>query len=108
MCHGQIISERIQRARRERGCDNCGGKIEAGKQRHVLAVKDGTTLWQNDYCLTCSALLTAAPRDYEGCSLNDRSEQREWAKHGGWRATLGAMRAAKASVMERLGRMLNQ
>ena len=104
MCHGQILSTRVQRSRILRRCSECGGEILPGDERYVQVQSDGGI--QNfECCLMCAAQMHSMPgTDWEGCSLWDRSGSKEAARSIGWQEFRKYVRAEMTKLRERFGR----
>ena len=107
MCHGQILSTRIQRSRTLRRCPDCRQEIHPGDERYVQVQKDGAVT-SYECCLRCAAQFHAfGENDSDGCSMWDRDCAKEQAQEEGWREFRRRVRESMQGLRERFGRRAN-
>lgn len=97
MCHGQMISEAIHKARNRYQCHECGNWIRPG-QRYYRQNQVGTDGYASYTAHTrCVALQRSMKRTgyYDECTMagDARDEFRDEAMHLGWKGLRKKMRA---------------
>lgn len=62
MCHGQILSDAIRRARKQHRCEECGRVIAAGEKYRTYSWKEsvGDEPRTGKQCARCVAFMAAA------------------------------------------------
>ena len=97
MCHGQVVSQRILRARRDHECGACGRTVRRGRRFFfgtVLGTEDG---YLSNYKL-CTRCVAVQEREWEsgGCSLDtDDDEARRLVRERGWRWLRGLLKRTR-------------
>jgi hypothetical protein len=102
MCYGEIISNRMQKARKQKLCDACGKPIRVGRMKNVSISKiDGDfNVWQEH--VRCGLALNATGAfDDEGCLYDAKGHLQAVAEQDGWRAMLAKIRAYVARRKEK-------
>ena len=103
MCYGQVLSEKLQRARKEKFCEVCGKRIKRGAlQYKQVSQADGFMEYvAHPKCVAIETVMT--DEDGDGCAIPvDRDEQRALASDQGWRELLGKARSHLRWMRERL------
>lgn len=93
MCHGQLLNDALRHARKEHRCDECGGRIYAGREYHAQSVAFDGNIDAVKLCLLCSAAsveFSEAGECYEGGWT--REYLRDELRAGGWRALRAKLR----------------
>lgn len=87
MCHGQILSEAIARARKDHTCGRCGRAIQPGKEYQRKSwVFEGEMDWVK-LCLRCVAAHSVETEDEEYCIplITTGERLKELASYHGWK-----------------------
>jgi len=95
MCYGEIISDRMVRARKEHRCAFCKHPIRAGQEYTSRVIADeGTVHNQRSHARCEAALKEFRIADQDGCIYDHRTLLREGARGSGWKLALAAIRGA--------------
>jgi len=105
MCYGQVLSTKLQTARKEKFCEVCGKRIKRGAQQYKQVYRDDGLM---EYVAhpKCVAIETVMDeQDGDGCSVPiDHDDRRAMAAEEGWRALLARARANLRAMRQRLSR----
>jgi hypothetical protein len=101
MCYGEIISDRMQKARKAHKCVSCHHTIMPGERHNVVVQKDGGDLLHGRWHLRCAAKEQAimAEADFDDVCDYDSESSREAAKAVGWRKILAGARKRLAGML---------
>lgn len=104
MCHGQIISSAIVKARKAHTCDECGRAINKGGAYLRQAERDGSEFMASKTCLRCTALGgVAVSESGESCVFGAVREELRYDLEalGGWRKLRAEVRRRMANLVTR-------
>lgn len=92
MCHGQILSDAVRRARKEHRCTVCDQPIAIGrKYRRAALIFEGGLHISKDH-MRCAAKLSSMDQD-DVCYSEPNEIARDTARDVGWREYLKTLRA---------------
>lgn len=103
MCHGQLISASIHKARKAKRCTLCRREIKPGERYQRKFIKDGSESFFSMSCEECATGSEALSELFEDqddfCYVDDVNDAlRSEASAHGWRKALAAIRKAKARL----------
>lgn len=105
MCHGQLLSEHLLKARKPHRCNVCQQDIQTGEvyYRQAGAEEGELRMWKAHE--KCAALNWAArDPDYDACEAGDPAECIAESARADWRLLRAEAKRYLASMRERLKR----
>lgn len=99
MCHGQILSNAMRKARKEHHCYDCSRMILPGQVYQYQVQVDGGSLETFKVCARCASRLAALDLDGDdACHVDFKEAAKEQARTTGWKAFLKELRAAREKL----------